>query len=433
MSRMVWGGFLASALAAAVAVAQEGVQWVDETLSDGTSLTVVEIPTAPRQSTLVRLPFGLISDGPGRTQWAHLAEHMLIRHLDPIGVGSESMEFNGETTGNAMRLEVYCTPDHLPQALNKLQGWLNTESIDPAVLAREKMMIEQEELGTTSNNATQKWALSAWNQVVRHGATHVSVHQDVANAAASAVQDYLPRIATDASISILSVGPVAVTEVRDQVESMLAAINRRSSPPIAATRPIEEIFANENYHVTWDLDAFHYLQAYRIADDTPTNRLAGVVVAMFLWQRLWPSASDDMRFGVERGLVTPEGRWLVISASLSSDAVDPAKQAIHAVLTDLRKQNIEALNSALATAKFSLVPLPNFAQVRAMQGNDPSSKYLEANLVLGRAAVHWDTALSRSEFADTLNALTAEDLRTFVEEVFSEQNSQTLFLKPSSN
>src|SRR5687767_6074885 len=76
-------------------------------LDNKIKVIIAHVADAPQQSTFVLLPLHLGNDGPGRAQWSHLLEHHLIRSTDPEALAVDGMEFNGETTHEALRLDSY--------------------------------------------------------------------------------------------------------------------------------------------------------------------------------------------------------------------------------------------------------------------------------------------------------------------------------------
>src|SRR6185503_17590547 len=104
--------------------------------------------------------------------------------------------------------ESFADKDKWVMALERHARWLVARQLDPEALVREKAVIAQEEASTAANGATGKFAIAAWNQVVRLGADHAAVHADVQSADLHEVQDYVARhVPVDDSVLIATIGP----------------------------------------------------------------------------------------------------------------------------------------------------------------------------------------------------------------------------------
>src|SRR5690606_26504716 len=168
----------------------------DHALENGVRLTVYSIPTARKQSTFTFLPMGLLSDGPGEEQLSHLLEHLIIRATDPDGLGSESLQWNGETTALALRLDTYCDPERAEESFERHARWITTRDLSALsadLVTREKASIEREVDFTVRSTFTHKWAHVAWNQIVRHGRSAVAIRKAVRDASIRDVEGRLAR------------------------------------------------------------------------------------------------------------------------------------------------------------------------------------------------------------------------------------------------
>ncbi|MFG0317727.1 MAG: protein kinase, partial [Planctomycetota bacterium JB042] len=289
-----------------------GLGGVERTLGNGVRAAVVELPSAPSQAFFTILPLGLLADAPGEAQFAHLLEHMMIRSTDPDALEVDGLRLNGETNGRFLRLESIGPPDRWRTALDRHAGWLSARDVDPEVLAREKVRIAGEEEQTARNGYTGKWALAAWNQVVRHGLPHAAVHGDVADATVEAVRRRLAAaVPIGDAVRVVAVGPASAEEVLAALEETIGAIEPRDPAPAAAANPGDAV----EHEATWDLDAFHHAEWYPLPDASAGDRLAAAVLARVLTIRL--ASAPDVRV---RGLsviasdelATPEGRALQI-------------------------------------------------------------------------------------------------------------------------
>ena len=78
-------------------------EWENFELSSGLRVTVVHATAAPKQTFFIMVPFGFLADDAGRSQFAHLVEHMVIRSTDPNSLSADGMNLNGETGALSMR------------------------------------------------------------------------------------------------------------------------------------------------------------------------------------------------------------------------------------------------------------------------------------------------------------------------------------------
>ena len=126
-------------------------------LANGITVTAVHAAQAPKQVVFTTLPLGLLLDGPGESQFSHLLEHMMIRSTDPVGLEVDGVTFNGETMNTSLRLETFCAPERIADALDRHVRWLATRHVDQRTLEQEKELIALEETNTVAGGYTHKW------------------------------------------------------------------------------------------------------------------------------------------------------------------------------------------------------------------------------------------------------------------------------------
>src|SRR5205085_12097380 len=100
-------------------------------------------------------------------------------------------------------------------ALERHAKWLAARQFDAETLNREKGHIDSEEQYTAKSGFTSKFALAAWNQIVRQHLTHAAVHGDVAAAQLKDVETYAQsKLPIDESVTIGTIGPIQIEEMK---------------------------------------------------------------------------------------------------------------------------------------------------------------------------------------------------------------------------
>ena len=274
------------AMTANTAVAQQDENTNDPVthhyqLTNGTRVLHIVAPNAERQTTFTFLPEHFFNEPVDKAQWSHLIEHMMIRSTDPIGVETEGMTFNGETSHESLRLETIAEPDHWRESIEKHAAWLSASEIDAATLEREKAQIELEEQGTAANTATHKFAMAAWNQIVQHNSKYAAVHGNVADATLEDVNSYLQdHVHLNDSVLVATIGPVPAEDVRQDLEATIGKIESSSKKVDDTT---EQLTANakSNFLATWDLPTRHVIVWWDlpiIDDDSASTQAATAVL-----------------------------------------------------------------------------------------------------------------------------------------------------------
>lgn len=262
-----------------------GIEFHRDQLANGIKIVIAQVPDAPRQTIFTFLPITMVNDDVGRAQWSHLLEHMVLRSTDPEGLEAGGVQFNGETTHMYLRLETFAEPGQWVSALERHAKWLTARTFDPAVLAREKRNIALEEQGTAANGATTKFALAAWNQVVIHGVKDAAVHGNVADASVEAVQQYASeRLGIDESITLATIGPVGVEQVKAELARSLGELAPTAAKPHAQQRPQRDIEAGR-IDAAWDLPTRHAMWFWPLPDRKPATIAAATALARTLHMR----------------------------------------------------------------------------------------------------------------------------------------------------
>ncbi len=315
-------------------------------LPNGIRVVAVHAPEAPKQTIFTFLPLNLVNDDPHRAQWSHLLEHMVIRSTDPLGLAAGSIVFNGETTPTYLRFETLGPaappeaappeaappkvgpPDNWTQMLDRHAKWLNpaARSFDAETLEREKGNIAAEEQSTSAGGFTTKFALAAWNQIVRHEVGHAKVHGDVANALLNDVQTYAAqRLPVDESVMIATIGPIPLDQVRADLERVIGSLEKRKakqqkaadvplrsapqsqpagSPPEAGA-PATAPQASIEFNGTWDLPTHHAMWFWELPDQAPATQAAAAGLARAIHVHLYTMIHIEWKDKVRGVMVYP--------------------------------------------------------------------------------------------------------------------------------
>lgn len=406
-------------------------------LANGIEVASVHIPGAQRQTTFALLPLGLLSDDPGRAQFSHLCEHMLIYGVDPELLDEDGLEYNGETTGNALRLDVYAEPEAWEASIRLQAAWLAASDFEDGVLEREKGRIEGEESMTTRHGALGKWAQAAFSQVALGGLDRAAIHGDVADATVDQVEDYLARHLTIGSgVRVVTVGPVDPKELRRVIEAEIGAVRRESlSLEEAALPKLRDPFAFGDGRAEWDLDGRAYLEWYPLPSGSPEDRAAAIVLSVRLNQMLFQSTHPDLGGGrviVDHSLDTPAGRGIMLVTTLSdSSKPEDVRAALRETLDRVTESGAGLPDLAFSCKSLAIEVsgLPPWELVRDRAKGMPNSHMAEANVILGSCNLEFGSGMTLPELEKAFGALDAEGVEALVEETLAPAKRSSLVLE----
>ena len=402
-------------------------------LPGGVQLMVLHMADAPRQTTFTFLPLGLLHDDAEHAQYAHLVEHMLIRSTDPNNLSAPGMTFNGETTGDALRVETYAEVDHWEASLDRHLSWLDLEQVSAEVLEREKGRIAQEEASTVQGGYTHKWAEAAWNQVIRHGQSHAAVHANVESATPTQLVDYAKRhLGQEGTVLIASVGPIDPVAIRAKLAEGLK--NKAARFSAAGTREAanKKLASSAISAATWDLDAHHMIVWTELPDRDARDRVAGHALVQLLNMELAKPGEFELGHLVTSTVSLPEGRYLMFSASLPNpEHADRARavfeSALGQVLAGKSFPIPLALTQLRAQASQGLDPEPARKQLKRM-GRDTT--LVEAQLLLTAVMNELRLGLTFEETQAAWAALDLKQMESYLGHVRTSLKASSLVLSP---
>lgn len=366
-------------------------------LANGIRVISFHVPNAEKQCTFSFLPISLATDPAGRAQWSHLLEHMIIRSTDPEGLEAGGVQFNGESQHTSLRLDTYATPDSFRESFEKHARWLAADSFDGAVLAREKQVIAQEEQSVAQNYYTHKFALAAWNQAVRHGASHASVHDDVADAKLADVAAFAARaLAVDDSVLVATIGPAAPAEVRSAIEETLGRVAPRQADTSDAQATLAPRAAGA-IDATWDLPVRHLMLWWNLDDNSLATRLAAQHMEGSIMQAAMTGGGGAPALAMSL-FHLPEGPVVVLNAALLPEhSADAERERLTALVNSIAATPQRAAGTAAMMAS-QITMIPNFDQMRA---SVPAANraYLEGQWILSIANLEYTWGLTVEEIA----------------------------------
>jgi len=395
-------------------------------LAEGIRVVSVHFQSSTNVSLFTFLPMGLTGDGPGQAQWSHLVEHLVIRSTVP----ADSPVANAETLPDHMRLDFYGNVANWEEGLSHHRRWLEGVPFTEASLTTETPKVIAECDFTAHNLATHKFAVAAWSQGFRHGAKHVSLKGDVTKAALADVQRFRDgRLAVSNKVTICVVGGVEATVVFSEVEKQLGGLRLRGTLP-PASRVI-----STNLDLTWDLDARHLMVTWPIPDFRQERHAALMVAAQALNMQLFSDTTVKQHTGMVfagADLVTPEGSFFFVSASLRPEArIEEVRKVI---LSQVGRLATGAANAPAAmigrqlAANLTEVPDPQLLKAQVPAGM--SLAMLEGNLGLQMGLHEHRYAGQKARVAKQLTEVSPGKVQEAVRGLLSVQKATICTLRP---
>lgn len=415
--------------------------WEDLTLDNGIRVALVEAPQATSQVVFTILPWGLLDDEAGQMQRSHLAEHILVHSADPTATRPEvdGVLRNGETMALSMRLETFSTPDSWRAGLERHARWLSPAGADAQalerILPRERSAMAAEIANTTANGMTHKWAVAGWNQVVRHGADQVSVGGDNAAVAwESLLPGIIGRVHGGSGVQIVSVGPVDRDEQKAAIEELFGSLPARPWKATVATLSPAEVTSVSDRVATWDIDRAQYMVWYPLPDERALDRVAADALSAVVNARLRQRGSlfdQDVHAFCSADLVTPEGRWLLISVSLPTDhPLAAVTEVIDEVVLGLNL--LPEAHLVIEEMTRQLSTWPDFATLRRKAAGHPDIRWIEASQALFMIYAQLNMGLHRHELLRAYEDLDRAVLEELAGQWMTPEKRSTLLLRPRS-
>ncbi|MBE0541241.1 MAG: insulinase family protein [Verrucomicrobia bacterium] len=398
------------------------------TLSNGIRVVAVRFPASTNVSIFTFLPMGLTTDAPDQAQWSHLIEHLVIRSTVP----ADSSEANAETLPDHTRLDFYGHLGNWREGLAHHRRWLEGVPFTEASLAAEKPKVIAECDFTARNFATHKFAVAAWSQGHRHGKQHVALKGDVMRAGLAEVQRLRDeRLVVSNQVTVCVVSGLESKQVVAEVQKQFGSLRLHSAP-------VSRVNAtHETTSLTWDLDARHLLITWAIPGFRHEDHAALMVAAQSLNLLLASDPQLKRQTGMSfagADLMTPEGSFLFVSASLRPDS--DAEQVRRAILG-----HVGRLSSDLALgvqARFIgrqlstvLTELPETKLFKAQLASGMTMAMLEGNSGLQLGMYEHRFGAYRATLAGRLAGVSASDTQRAASAYLSEAKAAVCVLSPA--
>jgi hypothetical protein len=422
-------GVLAGQTAHSASEPPAGVEWRETQLESGVRLLAARVADATHQSFFVFFPLHLANDAADRAQFSHLIEHHLVRMTDPGLTWNGDRAINGETTDSTMRLDATLIADDWREGVERVAAWLGEPAFNKHIHDRELAMIAQEEAAVVPRGYTHKFALAAWNQIVRHGRAHAAVHGDIQRASFDDAREYATRyLPLDERVMVATVGPVDIDEVFAVIRAKLAEMPARRIAPPPASVPVDRMTAS--HEGTWDLPVTHVMRWWPLPEGEEA-RAIGLIFQFTLHQRL-QGLRRHVRHALPHAIVpTPEGDLLMVNISLTEQG-DP--EAVLKWLDEMMMRITEGellMPQMSAHARRLAVQLrhpPDFAEQRERAAG-PMRKFIEAQWMLNQVNYRVTTRMDHETLADRVGAIDNDAIRAFVVHLH-QQPTATLVLRP---
>ncbi len=406
------------------------------TLKNGLRVVLLHVKGSNHFAAFSYLPLSLASDGKEKSQWSHLVEHLTLRTTGPI---DDYRERNAETMADAMHLDFMGSLDNWREGLELQSKWLSGLPFSRESL-REEVPKALSETGTTvANLFTHKWAVVAWNQVIRHGLTDVSVKEPLRKAKLADVEAYRDQHLVDPKRVVLCfIGGVSPSKLRPAVVKYFGKIASKAKELPAATHPPPK---QKALSATWDLKAVHYLEAFPIPKVDHAD-YAPLYVASFLLRSHFNDSELRKHTGAvlcDIDLSTPERTYFQVSASVRPEV------SIETVRKEIRRR-IEAMSEGATAAQVLILPIQvpivamNLAnQLLKPQDVDQALRFksprITEQMIVGNIGLQWGLieyryGTKRAKLANAVQKVTVSRVRSVVKKYLSEKNRYSLIIRP---
>jgi hypothetical protein len=382
----------------------------------------------------VRLPFGLLSDGPGESLYSYLLGRVLSRSVAHDGAGAS---VDAETLSHVLHLEASAPARHWGQALQLSAEWFQLRGVDPTVLEQERSLVLETSPALAAEGGLLTFGTAAWNQVVRHGRSDARVLRDVAGVTPESLLAFAnARLRVGEGVQLAVCGPAALEVVREAIQFELGDLS--SLPPETPRCTVDpaSLLEPRDLHATWDLPVGLYLEWYALPSASPEERAMGHVLVRELMQRV-------LAAGMERGvpcrvspLQAPEGRWVALSAVVQDAAEVPGLTAqFREELDRLLERQPGTLGVEMALVQAALENRSPLDLTALRNSHPPQLRHdaLEGDALRRVLSLEYEMGAPREELAVVFRSVARPQLEEYVRTVFSAERRSTLFLSPGSH
>ena len=402
------------------------------TLENGIRVVNLHVADSTDVIILSYLPLGLATDGKAKAYWSHLINHLTLRTTGPIDYNTS----NGETLADNIRLGFIGNTDNWTRGLEHHAKWLSGLPFSAESLAEARRNALSQFDYIEENLATHKLAYAAWNQVFRQGETDIRLRSGIRSAQLSELQAYRDQHLVKADRVLLCViGSIDPDTLKNTMEKQLGIINLTEKVLPYSTVP-PEIAKDQN--ATWDINVTHYMETYAIPHsedaDYPALYIASALLSLVFMQDIeLKELTGHVLCNLD--LITPEGTYLQINASLKPNAdIGKVKQRIRQLINPLKQPENNA-QVAMAAPFFSMQFRAPLDVKRVMQQQPVG---VSETMVLGNIGLQW--GMREYQHGDTLSQLASAfadvaeaDVASVVNRYLTEDRRMTLVLTPRAS
>jgi hypothetical protein len=399
------------------------------TLENGIRVILLYIPDSNNVSVFTFLPMGLVDDGPGQSQWSHLVEHLTIRSTVPSG----SMEANGETLPDHIRLDFYGTVNNWQEGISHHAKWLKGVPFTKENLQAEKRQANSECDFVSKRQATHKFAMAAWAQGYRHGQEHAAIKGDINRATLDQIQQYRDKYLFVPNETIVCVvGGIYAKTLKPFISKELGTITSE-----AKTAEHVKLHPGSR-EMSWDLNARHLVLTWPIPAVDDTSYPSIMVAGPWLTMKLMADPELQKTSGMVLAgadLVTPEGNFFYISAPIKPDAsFDDVRKRIESQLRILSTETSASREASQLGPQLSyqLTNLTDPRQVKAQAPPNMSYAMIEGNIGLQWAMHDFRYGGFRSILAQRLNDVSGETVRQAAIQYLTAEKCSVFRIEPKA-
>ena len=426
-THLVFAGILCALISTTAHAAAPTVH--RRTLPNRVRVCYLHMKDSPDVSIFTFLPMGLAFDDAGRTQWAHLIEHLVLRTTMPGPLKNA----NAETLPDHMRLDFYGTRENWREGLNHHARWISGEPFTDVSVRDEPGRANGETEFAIKALATHKFAAAAWNQAARHGRKNIAVKGDLLNVKRETLQAYRDAylVIPDRTL-VCMIGGEEPDVVLDAAAELLGPVKSEAKPPDA--KRVEP----GHLEASWDLSARHVLLAWPIPgpDVKPADHAAMMMLCRLTWMQLAQDAQLGIQFGpllLGTDLRCPESSYFYISA-----AVRECEKPAHVLSERATRTFAELKNlppffiSQIAQQLIAEMDAQDPAVLRAQVPASMKSGMIEAQTALTWGTAEYRLGARRAEIVKALRGVTSARLQQLAAEHLNEQRCSSLELGPAT-
>jgi hypothetical protein len=282
-----------------------------------------------------------------------------------------------------MRLDFYGTVNNWQEGISHHAKWLKEVPFTEENLRAEKRQVNLECDFVAKRLATHKFAMAAWAQGYRHGQGHAAIKEDVNRATLGRIQQFRDKHLFIPNKTIVCVvGGIDAKTLKPFISKKLGTITSKA-------KTAEQVKPHPgSREMSWDLNARHLVLTWPIPAFSDMSYPSIMAVGPWLMMKLSADAELKKLSGMifaGADLVTPEGNFFYVSASIKPDATfDDIQKRIESQLRTLNSETSASTEVSLLGPQLSyqLTNLPDPKLAKAQVPPNISYAMIEGNIGL---------------------------------------------------